>query len=195
MHPFETFDWTDGTPDEHLEIARHAADDDLRALARLYDWQLHPETVLGWVMAQRAVDLGSALTCFFNGEPERFNYLAKRDVPERHLGIARTLDNICLRVNSGFYLALPEMGVDQKKRLQNWLTYQKADRQERRRGRWILDESILDALKPETFKLTPDQGAQAATESADRGVIRRVLRPLSKLATSRSDPEPLTAKD
>ncbi len=195
MHRFETFDWTDGTPDEHLEMARHAAEGDLRRLARLYDWRLYPETVLGWVMAQRAVDLGSALTCFFNGEPERFNYLAKRDVPERHLGTARTLDNICLRVNSGFYLALPEMGVDQTKRLQNWLTYQKADRQERRRGRWILDERILDALRPETFKLTPDQGAETATGSADRGVIRRLMQPLSKLAISRSDPEAHAVKD
>lgn len=191
MGNFESIDWASGTAESHLELARRATDDQLRHLARTYDWRLFPEPVLGWVMAQRAIDLGTALTCFFNGEPERFNYLAKRDIPEQHRSTARLLDNICLRVNSGFYLALHEETVDQEKRLQNWLTYQSADRRERRRGRWILDEQILEALtsrsaaanQPDPPQDASGKSPQTLRDKLRGGPLKRALSPL--LSSSR----------
>ena len=107
-------------------------------------------------MAQKCIDLGTALTVFFNGDPERFNYIHKREVPEHFQDAARVLDNICLRVNSGFYLGSPGQKMRSRDRLEKWLRYQKADRNEGRRGRWILDEQIIDRMQSETAR---SQGA------------------------------------
>jgi hypothetical protein len=172
---------------------RQATPEQLRKFIRSYDWRLYPETVLSWALAQRPVDLGSALTCFFNGEPERFNYLPKRDVPEKYYATAQILDNICLRVNSGFYLCLPDWPVEQTRRLGNWLTYQQADRSEKCRGRWILDENILSVLTEERLKVAPDAPAAARTEK--RSLLRDVLSPVAELGVSREYLKYLPAED
>jgi hypothetical protein len=135
MIDFSSYDWSNGTPEDHQSIARRANPQELCLLARSYDWRLYPEDVLGWIMAQKCIDLQSALTAFLNGGPERFNYMPKRDVPEHHRASARVLDNICLRVNSGFYLINPGQTLGEEARLFRWLKYQEADRTEGRRGR------------------------------------------------------------
>ncbi|MEQ9258590.1 MAG: hypothetical protein RIG84_05790 [Roseovarius sp.] len=184
--PYDRVDWASCPKGEQLELARTASRDELRRLARDYDWRSYPEPVLTWIMAQKTVDLGTALTVFFNGEPERFNYLSKREVPEAYIGAARALDNICLRVNSGFYLVAAGQKVANRVRLEKWLDYQQADRAEGRQGRWILDERIVEgALKPlrpvvtgETMPdiaaLKPVQGA-GAVQAFLREVLSRVL--------------------
>ena len=134
-------------------------------------------------MAQNAVDLGSALTCFLNGEPERFNYIPKRDVPDRYRGEVRVLDNICQRVNSGFYLTIPGMGVVQERRLEKWLIYQEADRQEKRSGRWVLDETVLATLQDDALKLDPN--AAAAPNQEQGSLLRDVLSPIAELGVQR----------
>ncbi len=186
MQTFETFNWGGTTPQEHLAVAQGATDAQLCRLARMYDWRLYPEMVLGWIMAQRAIDLGSALTCFLNGEPERFNYLSKRQVPDQHRSAARVLDNICLRINSGFYLAEASIGPAQTARLENWLTYQAVDRRERRRGRWILDEAIIDPLLTAPRPAPARDAAAPAAEAG--GVMHRLLRPLPTLGGRRKLP-------
>jgi len=193
MNDFDGFDWADGTAETHLAMAQSASPDQLRALVRGYDWQYHPEKVLGWAMAQKPVDLASALTCFLNGDPERFNYIPKRDVPQSYHTVVRVLDNICLRVNSGFYLSLPGEAVAQDKRLRVWLTYQDEDRQERRRGRWILDERILDTLRDEALKLSPS--APAARHGEKASLLRDVISPVAELGVSREYLKYLPAED
>lgn len=165
MQSFDRFDWSSGSEAEHLAMVRRGNEAQLRALARRYDWSLHPERVLGWIMARKCVDLGTALTVFLNGDPERFNYMPKRDVPDAYRGVARVLDNICLRVNSGFYLVRPGRDVADRPRLENWLTCQEFDRDEGKRGRWILDERIVAAL--------PGSAPAPARESVDRDTLRR----------------------
>ncbi|MFX0545712.1 hypothetical protein ACEWPL_009220 [Roseovarius sp. S1116L3] len=146
MHmPFRQ-DWTQGSAAAHLKIMRRARRGDLIRLARSYDWEAHPEVVLGWIMAQRRIDLGAALTVFLRGEPERFNYMPKRDVAEAHQPAARLLDNICLRINSGFYLPGGPVSRAEKRRLIRWIEAQQADRAEGKNGRWVLDEEILSAI-------------------------------------------------
>jgi hypothetical protein len=137
------FAWSNQTQEEQLEMVHRASREDLRLMARAYDWSHSPETVLGWIMSNKSIDLASALTVFFNGDPARFNYLSKREVPKDYRPVAKLLDNICLRVNSGFYRTAPGMKVDNRKRMDRWLTFQDADRREGRRGRWILDETIV----------------------------------------------------
>lgn len=132
--------------DAQVAIAQMASPHQLRTMLCRYDWSHHPEAVLGWVMAQKSIDLDTALTVFFNGEPERFNYMPKRDVADEFRCVARVLDNICLRVNSGYYLVQKSRRFRHRDRLVKWLDYQKADRNEARRGRWILDEEIVSVL-------------------------------------------------
>lgn len=183
MHGFENFDWSNSTAEAQLAVTRRATPDQLRSLARNYDWRSFPEEVLSWAMAQKAMDLGSALTAFINGGPERFNYMHKREVPDRYRGAARVLDNICLRVNSGFYLSQPGSDVENRSRLDKWLSYQEADRSEGRRGRWILDERIIAMLESDALTLEP--GNASAPQRTERSVLRDVLSPVMDLGVSR----------
>lgn len=146
MTSIEKAFWSTSDRDAQIAIAQIASPRQLRALSCRYDWSHHPEAVLGWVMAQKSIDLATALTVFFNGGPERFNYLSKRDVPEQYRCVTRVLDNICLRVNSGYYLVERRRTLRCQDRLDRWLDYQAADRVDARRGRWILDEQIVGAL-------------------------------------------------
>ena len=131
--------------DENIYLARMQAASPAQraALARAHDWQRQSGAVLGWAMAQKTVGLGTALSVFFGGGPERFNYLHKRDVRADFAGAARLLDNICLRVNSGFYLAVAGDLLDDPRRLRKWLAVQQMDRAEGTSGRWVLDEEIV----------------------------------------------------
>ena len=57
MRSCDKFHWSTSDINEQLEIARAATPDELRRLARCYDWSTHPETVLSWIMAQKDIDL------------------------------------------------------------------------------------------------------------------------------------------
>lgn len=141
-------DWTAGCAQTHLDIMRQAEPDDLPALAASYIWSAHPEPVLGWVMAQRTIDLGSAVAIFQRGHAERFNYIHKRAVPYAFRATTRLLDNICLRLNCGFYLPRPGGVAVDAARLANWIEVQRADRATGACGRWVLDDTILSSLVP-----------------------------------------------
>lgn len=146
MRAFDGFDWCQGSAEEHLAMARTGQPDQICELARGYDWFLHPETVLGWIMAQKCVDLGTAMIVFLNGEPERFNYIPSGDIPHGYRGILSLLDNICRRVNCGFYLADLESPRPDRRRIAKWIAYQAADRAEGQMGRWRFDEHILEPM-------------------------------------------------
>ena len=137
------FMWSNQTPEEKLAQAQRASREDLRSIARACDWSDETQQVLGWIMANRVIDLSTALTVFFNGDPARFNYISKKQVPLSYQATTSLLDNICLRVNSGFYRVAPGHRVDNLYRLHRWLKFQNADRNEGRQGRWILDEQIV----------------------------------------------------
>ncbi|WP_317057680.1 hypothetical protein [Roseovarius rhodophyticola] len=180
---FKDFNWSIGTQDEQLELAQTGTDDELRALAMAYDWRAHPEVVLSWIMAQKCIDLGSAITAFLNGEPERFNYMPKRDVPDRWKSTARLLDNICLRVNSGFYLAWPDRDVLDRRRLDRWLIAQAKDREDNRQGRFVLDEAIIASLTKNELRL--DREHETAVYAESQSLLRDLLSPVMELGVSR----------
>lgn len=137
------FSWSNQSQEGQLHMARNASRGDLRLMARAFDWGHDDMHVLNCIMANKSVDLASALAVFFNGDPARFNYLSKREVPKAHRQAVKLLDNICLRINSGFYRVSNTVRLENRQRLDRWLMFQKADRTEGRRGRWILDEDIL----------------------------------------------------
>ena len=178
MQDFETFDWAQGSAEEHLAMARRGNAAQICALARSYDWFQHPERVLGWIVAQKCVDLGTALMVFLNGEPERFNYMPKRDVPEGYRGVARLLDNICLRLNSGFYLVDPQSPVGDIRRIRKWVAYQEADRAEGRLGRWQLEEHILEPLLSGSLRLESTEPVKKSSN-----LLMDILSPAIDLAT------------
>lgn len=146
MHKPDSKGWTEGTIAEHLDRMQAAPARLLGALAISYDWNQHPEPVLGWAMAQKSIPLATAVTVFFNGRPERYNYLHKRNVPASGRAEARLLDNICQRINSGFYLADGPRSLAAEPRLRNWLEVQQRDRAAHSAGRWVLNEDILGAM-------------------------------------------------
>jgi len=140
------------------------------------DWSEAPCPGLGRAMARRDVDLATALRVFFRGAPERFNYLPKPHVPEGYRAVARHLDNICLRINSGFYLPAPGGRMGCQDSLDRWLDCQRADRQEGHRGRWVLDETVLMPLFDTTWSPYAEK-----PEQTKQSLWRTVLAPLREL--------------
>lgn len=174
MALFKTSDRGRPSREDPFGIAQAAGDHRLRQIARRFDWSSDDEAVMGWIMAQKCIDLASALSAFFNGDPGRFNYLPGRDVPARYRGTVRLLDNIRGRVNSGFYRPRPGLAVvgHARTRAQTWLRAQNADRAEGRRGRWVLDEALIG-------------GVLSAAPAPDADVSRR-LAALRRLPTPRA---------
>ncbi|MDQ2089159.1 hypothetical protein [Marimonas arenosa] len=141
------FDWTATSCEEQMRHARAASTIARDRIMREYDWSLHPEVVLGWLSAQKGIGLGSALSAFFNGDPWRFNYLPKRDVSAEYRGVASLLDSICQRINAGFYLPdLAPMCPQNMNKLDAWVTNQRHDLRDHRRGRWVIESEVLDPL-------------------------------------------------
>jgi len=150
MQNFASFDWDTGTEQDHAKMVRSGTTTQWRALARTYDWGQHPVAVLGWIMAQKEIDLGTAVSVFLNAKPLDYNYISKDEVPFEQRGICRLLDIICLRINCGFYLPLQGSGVNMAEKARVWIQYQQDDNAEGRAGRWVLDSCFVDlALKSE----------------------------------------------
>lgn len=140
------FDWTNVGEVESFARARRAGPDELNEIMSRYDWRLHPETVVGWASAQQGVSLAAAMTAFFNGDPSRFNYMPKSDVPDLHRGTVRLLDTLVLRINAGFYLPTQLTCEKRLKQLERWLHYQNEDAREGRCGRWVFNEEMIAPL-------------------------------------------------
>ncbi len=172
METANKFNWAVGAVHEQIEIARRCSEDQLRKIARACDWTPETETVLGWIMAQRCIDLCTALQVFTNAGPERLNYVSKRHVENADLGRARLLDNICLRINCGFYLPLPGTSTGCHEQVAEWVSYQTTGRHEGREGRWSLDEKILQSLLEESGKMVPHE---TAPPKAHKGIWRSMF--------------------
>ncbi|QFT81481.1 hypothetical protein FIU89_12730 [Roseovarius sp. THAF27] len=176
-------DLRSAAPEDQLAWLRQCKPDEARRFAREHDWSGDPRPVLGWVMAQKFMDLGTALTVFLNGMPHRFNYMPKRDVPHELCGAAQMLDTICLRLNSGFYLAWPDQDVSDRARILRWMDAQAEDRQEGRQGRYILDERIVATLLDDELRLDPR--AETAVYHENRSLLRDLFSPVLELGVSR----------
>lgn len=146
MTAFSEFDWDSASEKAQLQMVRKGTPEELRDLAVSYDWSKYPHSILGWIMAQKEIDLATAMRVFLNGDPKRYNYVGKRDVPAAHRATCNLLDAICLRINSGFYLPWPERQLQEPQPVRVWLHYQAEDQREGKRGRWVFDAGLLDHL-------------------------------------------------
>ena len=199
------FDWAQGNATSRIEILRRLRPQDLREIALGCPWTAESERVMGWIMAQRGIDLATAVSVFLSAGPERFNDLAKRDVPAPHRPTARVLDNICLRINSGFYLMDVPAAPAQEElhdRLRRWVKAQTGDRECRRRGRWILDEQIVEELwcthrhlrqaprpEPERDGVSRESEPTKAPAPMNNGSISALLRAARELIANRGRTE------
>ena len=143
---FENFDWASSEAASVIAQMPEDCGAQCRQIARAFDWSIPSEAAMGCLMARRQIDLDTALAVFFNGDPARFNYVAKKSVGEEHLPALRLLDNICRRINAGFYLYDPEAPVTQGARLEKWLANQAQDESEKARGRFIIERAVLEPL-------------------------------------------------
>ena len=118
------FDWASASEAEQAQYVRRMSVYEHDKVMRTYDWSQYPVTVLGWLKTQKGIGLHSALACFFNGDPWRFNYLPKHDVGEAYQEEVKLLDGICQRINAGFYLPDTIPCETAMKRLEAWLKSQ-----------------------------------------------------------------------
>lgn len=183
MQDFASFDWDDGTEKDHVMMVRTGTPSQIRELAQTYDWGQHPVSVLGWVMAQKGIDLGTALNVFQNAKPLQYNYIGKRDVPAAHRGMCRLLDNICQRINCGFYLPEQGSGILREDKMHAWVRYQQDDAAEGRVGRWVLDAEMVNTA----FALTaPEPDAHTFEEDTTGfGFIDALVKPFREQGLSK----------
>jgi hypothetical protein len=167
------------TPDRKV---RAPFPDPLTAVLSASDWSPDGLDDLGRTMARRDIDLGTAIRVFFEGGPERFNYMPKRDVPAEFRSTVRLLDNICQRINSGFYLPHPGQRLPCCAALETWLGYQRADATEKRKGRWSLDERVLVPLFDPSWCSAPEHIRRRAKAAS---FWHAVLAPLRGLGIDR----------
>lgn len=179
----QPFDWASASVEEQVSYARSLGDAELRSVARDFTWNAQSAPVLGWIMAQRSIDLGTALSVFLNGQPARLNYLAKRDVPEDLRNEAQVLDTICLRLNSGFYLLYPDQDVADRAEITEWMERQARDRLIGRQGRFILDETIIATLLNNELRMTREKETPDYGEGTS--ILRDLFSPVLELGVSR----------
>ena len=143
----EDYNWKAASEQDQMQHVRQASVAQLSVIMREYNWSLYPESVLGWISAQKGIGLSAAMSAFFNGDPWRFNYLPKRDVSNEYSGVVRLLDTINRRINAGFYLPDPvPLCTSDMHKLDAWLDHQREDLRDHRRGRWVIEPEVLDPL-------------------------------------------------
>lgn len=191
----EQFDWTKGTSEAHLAAAQRLSTEELRKLVARYDWSMHPEAVLGWALAQKNIDLGAVLSCFFKGDPQRFNYIPKYDLFEDMRPMARLLDLICLRVNSGFYLVWPDSKLTSPDQLAAWISMQKEDREKGIQGRFVLDEMIVKSVLEGGVRSSLGRQALLGQADSKTSLLRDIFSPILELGVSREDLKYLPHED
>lgn len=146
MNDVAVISWDNSSEVGIVKMVRKGPSDKVRVLAREFDWDRHSDTVLSSLMARKDIDLGTALSVFFNAGPLQYNYLSKRDVPHEFHAMCRVLDTICQRINCGYYLPESESCVVRKDKLQAWIKYQQDDKSQGRAGRWILNEKVVEKM-------------------------------------------------
>ena len=149
-----------------------------------FDWADGDLSHLGWMMAQKGVDLGTALRVFLNGMPERWNYVPPRQLTESARARCRVLDAIHRRIVAGFYLPDPEQGVGPvRAEMMDWIARQEGDRARGRVGRWLFKAELLEPLtlastSPTDIRDVLDPAAISSRHALRRSLWRDLLAPI-----------------
>lgn len=148
---------------------------DRRAALRAFDWTSGDLRKLGWSMAQKGVDLGTAMTVFLNGAPARYTHLRKDKVPPEARARCQVLDAIHHRAVSGFYLPDPELGIeDVFDAIAEWIARQEDDRAMGRVGRWVFDPVLFTPITLKAVQADHDEDDDPTVvqdDSVDRSIF------------------------
>jgi len=166
-------DWVAMPSDRQIAILKKLKPDMLCTFVRKIDPLKTDVSVLRWIAARQELDLGTALTLFFNFEPSRLNLLTRDNYPRDLREYCAVMDVLCQRINCGFYIPIASRKMDDPSVITDWLRRQDEDQGLGRRGRWILNAKLLspmiDQPKARTF------GGRSAQR---RGIIQGLFTPL-----------------
>ncbi len=177
-------DWAGDDMRALLGEVRGGSTGDRRQDVLRFDWATGDLGHLGWMMAQKGVDLGTALRVFLNGGPERWNYVPPRQLPDEDRERCRMLDALHRRIVAGFYLPDPFHGVGPvRAEMMDWIARQEGDRARGRSGRWqfkpeLLEPLTLAAALPSDIRDVLDPSTISARGPQKRSLLRDLLAPL-----------------
>lgn len=147
--------------------------------ALLFDWDGDDPELLRLLMTRKGVDLETAVQVFFNGTPERYNMIAKADLPGEAQARCGLLDSIHRRIVCGFYLPDPDRGLGlAHMAMQDWIKRQEIDGTAGKSGRWVFDREILDLQMtgPGRAIVRPKQAAPVSAPALWERLARIVMR-------------------
>ena len=166
--PFDLETWAKSPLDDQMRAAEAASAEDLRDMALGFNWTIQREPVLACILDKQSISMATATTAFFNADPERFNYIPHRQLPETLHATTRLLDWVCDRINTGGYAHARGEGTPHTKRIRKWLDFQKADIDENTRGRWVLMPERLTLLMADPVRQTAESLADSAVYTGNR---------------------------
>lgn len=118
-----------------------------QAAALAFDWDHGDLKVLGAILSKLGLDLATAVQVFLNGDPERFNYLERDEVPLNMTARVAMLDCLYMKISYGFYLPDPALGLASVRReTEAWMAQQRRDQSQGITRRWVFNESHFSAI-------------------------------------------------
>lgn len=155
-------------------------------VARTFVWRQQPLDVLGAIAARPDCTLGTALTIFIRGKPERFEDPGADELTEADRQVFQFLLRLHATINAGAHRLDPLEAPDEPRRIERLLI----PRRERPAGRpvWGLDPAVVGpalelARRPQN-RLARRRADDLASGTAPvglgaRGRLRRVLQRLA----------------
>ncbi|MGH1423379.1 MAG: hypothetical protein ACRBBU_01515 [Pseudooceanicola sp.] len=178
MLPNVDKDWLKSRDTHVLDRLKMLSARQLCVQARQLDWSITSAEVMGWICAQRSVDLGTAMTMFLNARPHRFNHTDREELNDADRRLCVALDALAQRINCGYYLPSPDAPMTNPRDFSAWMRVQESDRQSGRKGRWQFNPVVVAPMISDIrFQAKPSRFAPKSANNSR--LFRRVLRPIS----------------
>lgn len=148
-------DWVAMPGDRQVAVLKKLKPEMLCSFVRRIEPMKTDISVLRWIAAQQDIDLGTALTLFFNFEPARINLYDRENLPNDLRDYCAVMDVLCQRINCGFYIPIASRKLENPALLVDWLHRQDLADETARPGRWKLSAAIVRPMiaerKPRSF--------------------------------------------
>ncbi|WP_163849349.1 hypothetical protein [Pseudooceanicola aestuarii] len=178
MVSLASIDWSSAPSEDRIRALKVAPSRQVCAMARAVRWDATGLDVISWISAQQGVDLGSALTLFLHGDPQRFNDVPRNAVAQRDRRACSLLDALCQRINAGFYLPDPARPVSEPDRLLAYLRQQREDTRQGLPRRWGINETVLAPLLTDSQIIARRKGRQAHRKTGQKpGLFGNLISP------------------
>ncbi|WP_407492741.1 hypothetical protein [Pseudooceanicola sp. MF1-13] len=166
-------DWMAMPSDRQIAILKKLKPEMLCTFVRKIDPLKTDVSVLRWIAARQELDLGTALTLFFNFEPSRLNLLPRDNYPRDLRDYCAVMDVLCQRINCGFYIPIAARRMEDPSLVSEWLRRQDEDQNLGRRGRWVLNGKLLAPMTAQ-----PKTKSYQMRSGQKRNLIQGLFTPL-----------------